>query len=482
MKNQNTTIIEITDSHIKILEAQTTRAGSKIKHCEIKTIVERDDKETARLLKTTVAASKLKIKHLVAVIPRRFAMLRVITLPSHAGDEIAKMVSLQIVRQTPYPPEDVVFDHLVLDKDPSGYTKVLIVIVHKDVINRYLNILAQAGLHANAFTLSSFGLLRWFNFHQKESRAKDNRPVAVVHIDAAFSEICFCENEKLFFSRGIDLGTRDLAEEQIPSFVNQIILTVKAYTKEEGGREISRIVILSAMNEANLLREKLRQEYPFEVDLVSSVEHIDVLGKRTMTSLVNDQGATLVVAQGLSFPSQERAVNLLPKEVADTRKTKEKKTEWVRFIVLLFFAVILGGGVFGARVYRDTVYLKQINRMIQAADPQVKSIKDKMDRLAFARKKFNQDLTSVDIVHALYQATPQRVSFNSLQLSEEGTLDLKGISEDGTSVNDFQNNLVQSSFFKDVNLQYATKRRVFQGEVTDFKITCSVVNPQEVLR
>jgi len=41
-------------------------------------------------------------------------------------------------------------------------------------------------------------------------------------------------------------------------------------------------------------------------------------------------------------------------------------------------------------------------------------------------------------------------------------------------VHNFQQNLVKSVLFKAVNLEFATKRKIFNMEVTDFQITSGV--------
>ena len=75
-----------------------------------------------------------------------------------------------------------------------------------------------------------------------------------------------------------------------------------------------------------------------------------------------------------------------------------------------------------------------------------------------------------DVIHELYKLTPKEISFSSLQLDEKGVLTIQGYAEASASVNSFQEKLVKSPLFTDVSLQYATKRKIFNMDVTDFKI------------
>src|SRR3990167_988360 len=178
MKDGLLTAIEITDTHIKLIQAQRLRHAGSLTHCDFKELPEPTDPAVSKVLSQMIKAARIKPSTVTAVIPRRFAILRHLSLPSHADSEIRKMVELQIAKQIPYPREDVVLDYLIIEKQPSGYSKVLIVAVHKDVINRYLKIFKDAGVNLNSLTLSSVGLLGWFNYWQQKNKLKNTQPVA----------------------------------------------------------------------------------------------------------------------------------------------------------------------------------------------------------------------------------------------------------------------------------------------------------------
>ena len=76
----------------------------------------------------------------------------------------------------------------------------------------------------------------------------------------------------------------------------------------------------------------------------------------------------------------------------------------------------------------------------------------------------------VDLIHELNKLTPNDISFRSLLLDDNGSFTIQGYAQTSTGVNDFQSRLVRSAIFNEVNLQFATKRKIFNMEVTDFKI------------
>ena len=146
----------------------------------------------------------------------------------------------------------------------------------------------------------------------------------------------------------------------------------------------------------------------------------------------------------------------------------------MRFFVLLVLTGILAGASFGTQAYKSSLYLRQLHKRIDTTQPKVDAIKEKTHRVQFMQEWLNPEVTAIDVIRELYNITPPDVFFSSVYLDENGNLTLQGASETGAGVSAFQRNLVGSAYFKDVALQYVTKRKVYKGELTDFKITCQV--------
>jgi len=258
MSKDLTSVLEITDRYVKFL--QVNRQGF-IAHCRIQEITQPSDPEIAKVLSSMVTSARLKTINLVALIPRQFVILRHIHLPSHVNEEIEKMATLQIPKQIPYPKEDVVMKYAILKKESSGYTKILAMVVHKEVIERYLKIVKGAKLTLNKLALSSAGLLHWYLYEESKLEKKSVGPIALIHLDSQHSEICFLNGNKLLFARNIQFGAKDLTEEHTPKFLNEIALTFETYTKEAIDEAMTRIVLVGSVREIRLLKERLESQH-----------------------------------------------------------------------------------------------------------------------------------------------------------------------------------------------------------------------------
>src|SRR5690242_16154625 len=127
------TIIEITDTHVKLLQAKNQR-GVSITQAGVGKIEQFTDENVVDVLAQLTSVRGFEPGEVVGLIPRKFAILKHISLPSQSDAEIKRMLNLQIGNHVPYSREDIVFDFQVVRRETNGYTKILLMIAHKDVV------------------------------------------------------------------------------------------------------------------------------------------------------------------------------------------------------------------------------------------------------------------------------------------------------------------------------------------------------------
>ncbi len=473
MKNQNTTVIEITETHLKVFKSTMGRGGAQLSFCAVKEISPQSDTELSKNLGNLLTASRVKPEHAIGVIARQFSILRILSLPSHSDEEISKMVSFQAAKQIPYPKEDIVLDYIVLNKEPSGYAKVLIIAVHQDVVMRYLKILQDAHVGTEQLALSSFGVWEWARLQKEKIFKERTGPVAVVNVDTASTEICFCRHDRLLFSRNINFGVRDINDEKMSQFSQGIDLTLATYAQENIGENIEKIVLVSSAAEIVLLKAHLEKEYQLPVVTIDPLEDIAV-EKNLQIPELKKQGVCIAAGIGLALRPSSKVMDLMPKQVSLRREEKKRQTEYAKCLILIFVVAGLFFGIFAGKIYKSSAALSAVRKEISATQPKVKAISDKIKRVEFLKQYLHPKTSAIDVIRELYHLTPPEVSFSVLFLDESGAFHLQGVSESGGGVNIFQKNLVGCPLFKEVTLQYATKRKIFKGELTDFKITCQL--------
>jgi Tfp pilus assembly protein PilN len=472
MAKDTITTIEIAESHVTLLQAKTARGNKVVTHCSSKRVFRPSDEDFAKIIAEFKTAKGLKMENLILILSRRQSIQKQLRLPSHNEDEIKKMINLRIVNEVPYQREDIIFEYSILDKEASGYTRVLVTIVHKDLVSRYLKIFNKLGLNPVRITLSSFGLLYWLNYQKSRIKTIGDSPYVVINIDDVGTEICFCYLDHLLYSRGINLGAKDLIDENLEHYAKQLLLTMKTYGKEEMGPEIRKAVIISSLPQIPDIQNALKQEFNITSEVMTPIDNLPCQKGLNISDLWGNSGISVAAGLGFLFFDLKKMIHLIPDDLKSTKISKLRKRKILKTAVLSVAAVGLVACAYGADLYQGAFYLRQLDDKLAILKPQLKHSEEQLKLARFVRGKIEGRVLITELFSELYDITPEKISFQSINLDAKGYLNLHGYSKDGASVNNLQSTLVNSKLFQDVNLQYATKLRIFNEELTDFKMNC----------
>jgi Tfp pilus assembly protein PilN len=486
------TTVEITETHVKWFQARQQRSGNLLSYASIKKLeknfTESSVEDVARVLKEITLPKEVEKEGVVVIIPRRVVILKQLSLPALAQDDLAKMIALQITNLMPYAREDVIFDFSVIEQT-AGYTKALVAIVHKDIVHKYLAAMEAVGVVVAKCVLSSIGISGWFFTQQQKTKAGVGAgnlapaAVALIHIDDSHAEICFCADGKLLFSRSINGGIKDLTAGNMPMFIEQIGLTLGAYKNEGLGKEIRKIFILSKSAGASLLQEKLKEYYQVPVEAVTPLDDLSCEKNFSLSSLGASQEVAAAASFGFLLGDVSKTINLLPAAVLDTKRAHLRRRLGMRVAVMAVAAFALGVAALQMGIHQKESYLKDIKNKIKGTKSATAAAEKRIQLLRFVKEETGARLFVVDVIKELYDLTPQEISFRLVALSSQGMLDIQGFAETGAGVNLFQRRLAGSPFFKGVALENATKTRRFgQEEFTNFKITAQLAARERVKR
>ena len=469
------TSIEITDSGIRLFQTQTVRHKQVLCACDVKPLQNFTDGEIVEKLSEITALRDIQPQRLSVVIPRRLTILKQMRLPSQNEPEIRKMLDLQLVNQIPYALEDVIYDFVVVDREPPGYVRVLAAIVHRqDVSEKFLKLCKEAGLQPERFVLSSLGIVHWLNYQQGKMPVPVNQPILVLNIDVDHTEICFCHNQNLLFSRSVNYGARDLATENMRGLTHQVELSLKNYLKDNMGPGVKRMIVLSTLPEASALKGQLEEMSLVPVDFYSPLNNILCQKNMSLGALKSQPGVSIAAGMGFLLSDGKKALNLIPQEVHNIKQSKRRQTQWAQFALLFVLTVGLALSVPGVEFLRKVNYLNSLKKKSEVAKPELERIKKRMSLVKVVQEELGKRVVVADLIQELYRLAPPELSFQSLYLNERGQFVIHGYAGTSASVHNFQQNLVKSVLFKAVNLEFATKRKIFNMEVTDFQITSEV--------
>ncbi|HPM42434.1 MAG TPA: pilus assembly protein PilM, partial [Candidatus Omnitrophota bacterium] len=202
-------VFEIREKMIKILSVSIKNGKPGKQEMFVLGISPEDPQKAAGDIRLFVKKNAIKTKNAILMIPRQSVTTRIVGLPSKDPRELDDMAAFQAVRQIPYPKEEIISGVIPVETTPEGFTKAMLVICHKDMVERPAAIMRESGLILSEVTLSTDGLFNWYSGNKDLPARTKQAPVVVVDCDAANTDIAVISNGKLLYTRGLTFGAND---------------------------------------------------------------------------------------------------------------------------------------------------------------------------------------------------------------------------------------------------------------------------------
>lgn len=160
-------------------------------------------------IKDLVKEAKISAKDAVVSIPLSSCFITTISLPFTTNEGLEEIIRLEARRYVPIPISEVILDWWIIPQEvESGSkkretTQVLLVAIHKNVIESYKKIMAGSGLNVVAYEIESFSSIR-------SSLGRENTATALLDFGASTTKLSIVDYGVLKSSYSIDHGSQEL--------------------------------------------------------------------------------------------------------------------------------------------------------------------------------------------------------------------------------------------------------------------------------
>ncbi|MCA9402162.1 MAG: pilus assembly protein PilM [Candidatus Omnitrophica bacterium] len=471
------TAIAMTDNCLKLVRARYVRGQGQLTALDVRHVNGDTDADLLPALREFARHKAVKGGGAYLVLPRHLAILKVIRLPSQEERELRQMAEIQISSQTPYTTDEVEYDVQVISRDEEGYTKVLLIVIPKDVTERFIELAEQARIALAGITISSIGLLGWLRYQAGRTRVEAKSPLALCNIDLNHTEICFIENKRLIFSRNVNVGLSELRSSP-DELIQQIALSIKYYESEKMGGPLSRFVVVSGQRDLQEFIGQLEGQLQMPCESIAPTDGVNLPRHLRQTVLEEESGLTLTAPLGIHFADRKQVVNLLSSSIRASKQNKVLKRELIKLFVcgMLLYATALF--VWSIRLSEKEKQVERLRSAVSELDPQIDEAKRKMRLIEYFDQYVDGRIFVPEVMGQLAKLVPEDISLNSLYLNERCVFTIQGYAQTREALNDFQARLVNEPMFRKVNLEFATSRRIFTMQVTDFKFTASLCDEE----
>jgi len=414
----------------------------------------------AEILRAILASMNVTPDDVIAVVPREHVITRTVKFPSTQRDELAQMVELYAKAELPYSREQAVLDfHIISQQD--GFSTVAVVACQRDVIERTLHTLREAGMPAGLLTVSSWGVFGWYQLIKPSGE-----PNLVINVDDTRTDLVLISEAHVLSNRSVGQGAHDWASptETVELLALEIERSRAAIRKELPGIEV-RSVLLTGVGDLRLWSDGLSQRVDLPVTVVETA--------RAFREGMAPGGIAIspVVVGGVACSDPRTLLNLNPPELRAQVHDRQQLRDLITMGLLLIGVLGVGVGLLGLQIIRERRQASQVDRALVQLEPAAKQIQEKIRLSKFVSSMLDHRRRLALVLSGVFRTTPQTVALEGVMFERaKREVVVRGNASSTQEVLDYVKALEQLPGVSSVRLKYSTRRSTPSGERTDFEL------------
>ena len=462
-------VIEWTRSSVRLALARGQGDSFRVRMIRDQPIMAGD---VSAALRELLRAARAQAAEVVAVVPREHVLTRVVKFPTVQPDELAQMAELYAKAQLPYPREQTVMDFSVVSQQ-EGFSTVAIIACQRDVVDRQLAVLHEAGLSVGWLTVSSWGVLGWYRravsraVRRGQASEPPPEPCLVLNTDDTRTDLVLIGEGRILSSRSASQGLQDWssAGDTAEILAAEVERSRAAIRKELPGTEV-RSLLLTGLGTLQPWAEQLSQRLALPVDTIDPVESFRGAKVAATTT------ASPIVVGGLAGGGVEGVLDLSPPEMHARVRHRQQQRELIAVSALMMALLAVGGALLAVEVFRRRHMAAQLDMVLTQIQPMAKRTQEQLRASQLVGSILDDRRRLAVLLSGVFRATPADMTLEGLIFERtRHELVLRGHAASTQAVLEYLKLLEQVEGVSHVDLRYSTRRSTPAGERNDFEIT-----------
>lgn len=416
----------------------------------------------------------------VVIVPANQATTKNIEIPSRDPLEIKSIINLQAGRHTPYSREEILISYINIGVYQTNYTKVLLVILNRNVVKRQIAILEKAGLKIDKILFAPEGIARFY------SRVLDlthqDIPVGIIDIGSQWTDFIIEFHGTVIANRSIPIGLKHLmtqGKDARDKLVVELAKSIESYQSEDIDRVPVTYILTGQETKMKELAPILKEKLQADIKIVPYLNQIGILKPLLlkMADEYNDDSFLDVIAPVVA--AEETQVDLMPEEMRLQRTLEEQSRQIIKTGVLAVLILILVFAVFFDKLYFRTAFKEKLSKNYFQKRQEAEVFENLSNKTQIIKDYLNSRMAPLELINELYKILPEGIYLETLNLNDKGSISIRGISESMSLVFSLQTALEGSSFFKNVETKSTSSKQERGKEVTAFEIHFQLKNAKE---
>ncbi len=426
--------------------------------------------EMASVLRALLGKRLPSAAQVIAVVPREQVITRVVKFPSTKSSELTQMVALYSKAQLPYPGEQAVFDFHVISQQ-EGFSTVAIVACQREVVDRQLTTLRDAGCSDIFLTVSSWGVLGWYQKTQKAGDGKE--PALIVNVDDHRTDLVLIADGRIVSSRSVGQGAQDWEglEDSAELLAQEIERSRSALRRELPGTDM-RSCVLTGLGTLGPWSQSLAARLGLPVTAVDARQPFPEW-TMPLSSAISP-----VVVGGLACSELRSVLNLSPAELRAHAQHRQQVRELVTVSGLLLGVFALGAGLLSLQMSRQRQVAGQLEQLMRQVEPSAKRAQEQHRSADLVRSVLADRKQLAAMLSSVFRVTPPSLALEAVNFERpRREFVLRGSAGSTQDVLEYIKLLERVDGVEDVHLKFSTRRDTPAGERTDFELSLKQRGP-----
>jgi len=467
--------VELDSANLIISYGKMSKDKFDLENIAIFDITQNNSDEIALKIKQTIAVFKIKNTQVVNIIPNQYVITKNIEIPSIDPNEIKEIIDLQAGRHTPYSRNEIVMDYSEIGVIHGRYTKVLLAIVKREIVEEREKIIKSAGLKLAGVLLGAECLAQLI--FEKYKEPDSDIPVFFVHIGGQNIDFIAAKNGILIYLRTAQIPLDIVLSnnpEQSQQFVAEVKKTIDLYCSEELSKQPEKIYFSGLINKDIIDNETLKAG--LEGFRLRYIDRSDLFYLNNDTISVLSQYSDVspfYVFSGM-LTKNIAHLTLIPEDVRLKNQITNKAKKFTMMAILSMSILVMLALILGVKAFVRNIYLEKLTSSYRQENTEAERLMAIADRTGVMKRFLNKKGDLLTTIEEIFLILPEEVYLNTLDVREDETITFTATADSMSRVFSLVTNIENSKYFKNVTVDFTKSRVVKNGEVADFGLTLKI--------
>lgn len=398
------------------------------------------------------------------VLSRNKITVRQLDLPSRDAAEIESMLGLHVIRQVPYPKEEIIWSHQNLGFDGMSNSHILLAVAHREMLRNIFNTFTTLNILPEAMLMSSQGVVHYLNETVKDKSLLHDAYL-VLDIDYNYSDLILVNNQTLRSSVIISQGSQQLKlEQEREKFYAELKQALVVFNNEIPNTKPARLFITGAPYEPEALIENcLKRDFNLKFQFVKSIEPQKFQVK-------DAQEVSFASVLGFTYQRKKEDINFTLSEAQIKREIKLKVQQILTMGACLTYIFIILGAMSLVRINQLQSYRDRLLQRITQLKNDTGKIYDIAQKINIVRQYYGSKQSVVTCIYELTRICPDNITLTNFTWEWQKNFSIRGYAQQMPDISSFVTTLNNSGIFKGAQARYMRRRKKQDKEIVDFEI------------